>query len=77
MIIWSSKKQVKATLPDCFKRLYLKVRTLIDYLEIFFDTPSALDLQALLWSDYKHYCTVRFLTAITPNGGVSWISPSY
>ena len=77
LIVWTSKKQVKATLPDCFKRLYPKVRTIIDCSEIFFDTPSTLDVQALLWSDYKHHCTVRFLTGITPNGGVSWISPLY
>ena len=45
-------------------------------MEIFFETPSALDVQACLWSDYKH-CTVKFLVAITPNGAVSWLSPLY
>ena len=34
-------------------------------------------VQACLWSDYKHYCTVRFLVCIAPNGAVSWVSPMY
>ena len=41
------------------------------------DTASSLDIQACLWSDYKHHCTVKFLVCITPNGAVSWISPLY
>ena len=55
LIYWPSKKQVKATLPDRFKRLYAIVRTIIDCSEIFFDIPSALDAQALSRSDYKHH----------------------
>ena len=77
LIIWPSRSQTRLVLPDCFKRLYPKVRTIIDCTEIFFETPSALDVQARLWSDYKHHCTVKFLVAITPNGAVSWLSPLY
>eukprot|EP00794_Sanderia_malayensis_P017239 gene17236-18960_t len=77
LIIWPSKGQVAATLPDVFKRLYPKVRTIIDCTEIFVETPSSLEVQALLWSDYKHNCTFKFLIAVTPNGAVSWASPCY
>ena len=77
LIIWPSRARIRSTLPDCFKRLYPNVRTIIDCSEIFFDTPSSLDVQACLWSDYKHHCTVKFLIAITPNGAVSWLSPLY
>ena len=77
LIAWPSRGKLRRELPDCFKRLYPKVRTIIDCSEIFFDTPSALDVQACLWSDYKHHCTAKFLVAITPNGSISWLSPLY
>ena len=44
---------------------------------MFFETPSSLEVQAILWSEYKHHCTFKFLVAITPNGAVSWVSPCY
>ena len=78
LIVLPSKFQVRATLPDCFKRLYPKCRMIIDCTEVFMETPSSLEVQALLWwSDYKSHCTVKFLIAITPNGATCWISPLY
>ena len=77
LIIWPSKGQVFATLPDAFKKLYPKVRVIIDCTEVYLETPSSLEVQANLWSDYKHHCTSKFLVAITPNGAISWISSTY
>ena len=77
LIIWPSKSQIHATMPDSFKRLYPKTREIIDCTEIFVETPSSLEAQALLWSDYKHHTTFKVLVCITPNGAVSWISPAY
>ncbi|XP_004211379.2 uncharacterized protein LOC101235502 [Hydra vulgaris] len=77
LILWPSRNTIRATMPNCFKRLYPKVRTIIDCSEIFFETSSALDVQACMWSDYKHHATVNFLIAITPNGAISWLSPLY
>ena len=71
------KRSNFATLPECFKRSYPKVRTVIDCTEVFLETPSSLEVQALLWSESKHHCTFRFLVAITPNGALSWASPCY
>ena len=77
MIIWPSKGQIFATLLECFKKSYPKVRTTIDCTEVLLETSSSLEVQALLWSEYKHHCTFRFLVAITQNGAVSWVSPCY
>ena len=41
------------------------------------DTPSSLDVQASLLSDYKHHRTIKILVCITSNGAVSWVSPVY
>ena len=77
LIIWPSKSQVKKTLPQCLKKLYPKVRTIIDCTEIYTEIPSSLDSYCLLWSYYKHHTTIKILMCITPNGVISWISPAY
>ena len=77
LIVWPSKFRVKATLPDCFKKLYPQTRTIIDCTEIFMDTPSSLEVQALLWSDYKSHCIVKFLIAISPNGATTWMKNTH
>ena len=77
LIIWPTHIQIKQHLPNCFKRLYPKVRCIIDCFECFTQTPSGLDLAATMWSEYKHHYTYKVLVAITPNGAVSYVSPAY
>ena len=77
LIVWPSKGQISATLPACFKQLYPRVQVIIDCTEIFSETPSSLEVQAALWSDHKHHCTLKYLIAITPTGAISWVSPGY
>ena len=77
LIVWPSKARVKSTLPNCFKKLYPNVRTIIDCTEIFMEKPSCLEVQALLWSDYKQHHTVKLLIAVSPNGATTWISPLF
>ena len=69
LIIWPSRSQVRKTLP--------KVRCIIDCFECFTETPSGLDLAATTWSQYKHHYTFKALVAITPNGAISYVSPTY
>ena len=77
LIIWPTRSQIKKTLPSCFRKLYPKVRCIIDCFECFTETPSGLDLAATMWSEYKHHYTLKALVAITPNGAISYISPTY
>jgi hypothetical protein len=78
LIMWPSKGQIWRQLPQCFRRVYPNIRCIIDCTEVFTETPSALDVQARLWSEYKHHTTIKFLVAITPNGALSnYVSPCY
>ncbi|XP_074656816.1 uncharacterized protein LOC141910027 [Tubulanus polymorphus] len=77
IIIWPSKNQTKALLPAAFVQFYPHTRCIVDCTEISIETPTALDLQAATWSDYKHSNTIQFLIAITPNGLISYVSPCY
>ena len=77
LIIWPTRGQIKKTLPNCFRKLYPKVRCIIDCFECFTETPSGLDLAATMWSEYKHHYTIKVLVAITPTGAISYVSPAY
>ena len=77
LIVWPSKAQVKKTMPYCFRKMYPNCRVIIDCTEVYTETPTALDIAAALWSDYKQHHTFKFLVAITPRGAVSWVSPVY
>ena len=77
LVIWPSRCQIRATLPECLQKLFSKTRTITDCTEVLMDTPSSLDVQASLLSDYKHHCTIKILVCITSNGAVSWVSPVY
>ena len=48
LIIWPSKVQVFVTLPEAFKKLYPKVRVIIDCTEVDLETPSSLEVEANL-----------------------------
>ena len=77
LIKWLSKEQTKKVLPKCFEKYNSKVRCIIDCSEVFIETPSSLELQAICWSDYKHHCTFKFLIGITSNGLISFVSDCY
>ena len=61
-----------AALPEAFHKLRPNVRLIIDFTEVYFEPLISLEVQANLWSDYKHQCTSKFLVANTWNGAISW-----
>ena len=52
--------QIYATLPIFVKKLSPTTMVIIDCTEMFVQTPSSLEVQSLLWSEYKH-CTFQLL----------------
>ena len=76
-ILWPSKADVRKALPESFRKYYPKTRAIIDCTEIFIETPSSLDTQAMCWSDVKHHCTIKILVAISPTGLISYVSKAY
>ena len=53
--------QIYATLPIFVKKLSPTTMVIIDCTEMFVQTPSFLEVQSLLWSEYKHHCTFQLL----------------
>ena len=71
------KEQTKKVLPKCFEKYCSKVQCIIDWSQVFVETPSSLELQAICWSDCKHHCTFKFLIGITPSGIIYFLSDCY
>lgn len=71
-----TREQVQDTLPKAF-RSRPQVRYIIDGTEVFCQGTGDFRLQVLLWSNYKHHHTAKFLVAIAPNGHISFVSKAF
>ena len=76
-MIWPSRADVNAKMPQEFKRLYPTTRVILDCTEIFVETPSSLLLQSQLYSTYKSNTTLKGLVGIAPHGAVTFVSSLY
>ena len=72
--VWPSKAQVKANLPECFKRTYPNTCVILDCTEIKVQTPSSKVLNSEFYSFYKSHTTYKGLVGISPNGAVTFVS---
>ncbi|XP_046742381.1 uncharacterized protein LOC124409034 [Diprion similis] len=76
-IFWPSKAAVRATLPESFKLHYPDTRVIIDCTEVNTEVPPAVKHRVLMYSDYKHHHTIKFLVGCTPSGFISFLSKCY
>ncbi|XP_046550060.1 uncharacterized protein LOC124259883 [Haliotis rubra] len=77
LVQWPSRENVNATMPDSFSTNYPTTRVVVDCTEIWTETPSSLQLQSLLYSDYKSHMTYKALIGISPAGVVTFSSDLY
>ena len=73
-----SSEAHRELLPDSFKTpQYRKVEHIVDCTEVFTETPKNKKVQAILWSNYKHHHTAKFLVSITATGLINFASKGY
>jgi len=78
LIIWPDRKNLQETMPREFQQYFRKkVTVIIDCFELFIETPSNLKARTQTFSSYKHHNTIKYLTGITPQGVVSYISSGW
>ena len=77
LVKWPEREMLKKTMPEDFKRGFLKCVCIIDFFEVFSERPRYLMARAQTYSNYKHHNTVKFLIGITPQGVVSFISKGW
>ena len=61
-------------MPLAFKNLYPSTRCIIDATEIFIQKPQNPSAQQLTFSSYKNHNTFKALIAISPSGGICFVS---
>lgn len=76
-IFWPSKNTIKETLPNAFLKNYPNTRCIIDCTEIKVQQPPTIEQRVYMYSHYEGCYTVKFLTAITLIGAVSFVSKCY
>ena len=76
-IIWPSKNEIAATMPECFRNKYPNCRGIIDCTEVKTQRPSGVEKQVKMWSSYKGGWTVKFLVCIAPSGLITFVSRAY
>lgn len=75
VIRWPTRKQLKRTMPMCFRAAFgTDVAVVIDCFEVFIERPTSHVARSLTWSQYKHHNTVKYLIGIAPQGTVTFIS---
>lgn len=77
LLLWSDREILKATIPmDSVKHCRSCV-FVIDCFEVFLERPSNVLARAQTYSSYKHDNTVKYLSGITRQGTVSFISEGW
>ena len=76
---WPSRKSVLKNMPTVFKesKEYRRIRAILDCAKFEMESPSALSLNAMTYSDNKGRNRVKVLYAVTPDGYISFVSPAY
>lgn len=74
LIVWPSRQQVNAAMPNDFRQLFPRTRIVIDCTELFTHRPASLVSQTLTYSHYKSTMTWKALIGITPHGVLSFVS---
>ncbi|PIK49502.1 hypothetical protein BSL78_13607 [Apostichopus japonicus] len=77
LIFWPDKELVFTHMPVSMKKKYPSMRCTIACTEDFIERPRKLNLQAMIWFDYKHHNTVKFLVTISPIGMVSFLTKAW
>ena len=75
--LWPSRQKINDYMPQSFKTSYPTTRCIIDATEIYIQMPSDPQAQQLTFSSYKNQNTFKALVAITPSGGISFVSKLY
>lgn len=76
LCVFPSKEIIAQTLPFSFRN-FVNIRCIIDCTELFVERASSLTMQGQTFSNYKHHNTVKFLVAITPTGGICFVSRAW
>lgn len=76
IIRWPSSDEIRCNLPKCFAK-YPNVRAVLDCTEFTVQKSKRLCCRIVTYSHYKGSQTIKFLTAVSPAGLITFISQAY
>lgn len=74
--MFPSRQRLKPLLPACFRH-FKNIRTVIDCTEFRVQTATNFEQQGNLYSNYKSHTTFKVLVAMSPNGGIMYVSDAF
>ncbi|XP_065664796.1 uncharacterized protein LOC136086427 [Hydra vulgaris] len=74
LIKMQDRMDIYKTIPPVFKAKFPRLTCIIDYFEIFIESPQCLLARAKCYSQYKKHCTVKVMISCTPFGAVDFLS---
>ena len=77
LVHWPERPDLMKTMPNDFRKHFKKCVLIIDCFEVFIERPASLLARAQTYSNYKKHNTMKFLTGITPQGSVAYISKGW
>ena len=77
LIKWQDHDGSMQTLPNVFRQNLPKLTVIIDCTEIFIDHQKIHKARAQVHYNYKKHSTIKFLTACTPLGSISFLSKAW
>ncbi|CAN7985142.1 unnamed protein product [Ixodes hexagonus] len=78
VVVWLSRSQIRNSMPQSFiESGFGKTTCIVDCTEVFPQRPKKVMTRAQTYSAYKGHNTVKFLTVISPNGLLMFVSKAY
>ncbi|KYN12106.1 hypothetical protein ALC57_15731 [Trachymyrmex cornetzi] len=77
LIYFPHPMSIRKALPISFRANFSNVQSIIDCFEIQIEKPTNSVHQALTWSEYKKYNTLKYLISSTPDGFINFVSTGY
>ncbi|XP_049518795.1 uncharacterized protein LOC119440263 [Dermacentor silvarum] len=78
VVVWLPRSLIRNSMPESFaQNAYEKTTCILDCSDVFLQRPKKLLARAQTYSSYKAHNTVKFLTAVAPNGYVMFVSRAY
>uniref|UniRef100_A0A1A8LX43 THAP-type domain-containing protein n=3 Tax=Nothobranchius pienaari TaxID=704102 RepID=A0A1A8LX43_9TELE len=78
LIEWPEREVTLSTMPMSFRKAFgSKVAVILDCFEVFIERPYNFLAREQTWSKYNRHNTIKFLTGISPQGYVTYISSAW
>lgn len=75
-VYWPSNEENLKNIPICFNE-YADVRAVIDVIEMNIQSPKELCCQIASYSSYKSNYTIRYMTAVSPAGLITYTTKAF